>query len=752
MARLSTGLTPISTRRMTRPAAEPIPAGSVVALANTGKFVQAERDGIYMRRRVIGIAVTDADVAGQQVTVALSGSRLQLADTIAAGTLLCLGTAPGHYSEQTGGVDDVVLGIVGSSNQLHLEIADAFFADLVDDELALDGLFPADIGVAVYGQSNAEGTNSTPALSTTPDTTNQQLASDNLSFEDLVEATYESPNFGIAQQIHAESGDQTVVKIWNGAVGGQSISDLSAGGNLSDFEAQFTAARSLDSDLTIAYMPWIQGEADYAATSIAAYKSAFDALMTDLRANAGAAEMKAVCLQMANHVFSTDVDANLPNPFLAQEELARENPSTYVLAGPGYALPYSTDTIHLTNEGIRKVGEYIGKAIARDLASSWTPLRPSTISANGSTITLAMEGGDGSALTLDTTLVNPKPGSGFFYEDGSRYPPAIESVAVDGRNVILTMSRAIESDGVLSYATKRIEAVAAGNGSNSGTDFAPGGNLRDSDATLGHESGDALYNWCACFRRSLSSASNTGRVAPTHGTGSAMTFASHLVSLEHPAVMKGATALTMSYRFRRSASPGSDQSVFAQNISGRRRLEVRHRSTDGLVIYLSTDGSTNLNFTSATGLFVDDTDYHVCIVFDGSETGNDRLKVYVDGADITAGGTYSGTMPASLYSGDSRTATLGGTVSGDTISAALTNHQLHHFALWGAAASSAQVGEVRGSSSAPADAPDLRSLATFGDPDHWLPMQSNLENWGAASDAKNAVAFGASQPTFGALA
>jgi hypothetical protein len=136
--RFATGLSAISTRRLTRSAAEPIPAGALVALQNDGTFCQAQRGGIYRRRRVIGIAISDADAAGQQVTVAMSGSRLQLADTIAAGTIVVLGNSPGEYTAQAASTDDVVLGVVGASNVLDVQIADAFFGALADDGEELD--------------------------------------------------------------------------------------------------------------------------------------------------------------------------------------------------------------------------------------------------------------------------------------------------------------------------------------------------------------------------------------------------------------------------------------------------------------------------------------------------------------------------------------------------------------------------------------------------------------------------------------
>jgi hypothetical protein len=138
--RFATGLSAISTRRLTRSAAEPIPAGALVALQNDGTFCQAQRGGIYRRRRVIGIAISDADAAGQQVTVAMSGSRLQLADTIAAGTIVVLGNSPGEYTAQAASTDDVVLGVVGASNVLDVQIADAFFGALADDGEELDDL------------------------------------------------------------------------------------------------------------------------------------------------------------------------------------------------------------------------------------------------------------------------------------------------------------------------------------------------------------------------------------------------------------------------------------------------------------------------------------------------------------------------------------------------------------------------------------------------------------------------------------
>lgn len=67
-------------------------------------------------------------------------------------------------------------------------------------------------------------------------------------------------------------------------------------------------------------------------------------------------------------------------------------------------------------------------------------------------------------------------------------------------------------------------------------------------------------------------------------------------------------------------------------------------------IQLFITGSGN-SWASPTSTFVADTWYHISWTYDGSQTGNSgRLRVSVDGVDLSDSGTYGGTIPATLGS------------------------------------------------------------------------------------------------------
>lgn len=76
-------------------------------------------------------------------------------------------------------------------------------------------------------------------------------------------------------------------------------------------------------------------------------------------------------------------------------------------------------------------------------------------------------------------------------------------------------------------------------------------------------------------------------------------------------------------------------------------------NTCRLVIYISPDGSSNANWTSATEAFLDNAWAHVCFSFDGSAgTNATRLRTYFDGVEATGAGVFAGSaVPAAIRTG-----------------------------------------------------------------------------------------------------
>jgi hypothetical protein len=226
MARFSAGLTPLSTRKLTRAAGEPIPAGSLVSLTDSGLAVQAQRDGRYIRRRIIGVAVSEAEVAGQSVVIAMSTSRLQLADSIAQGTVIFLSSSKGEYdTAQSGGVDNVVIGIVGASNVLNVDIADVFFESIEDDGLSLDALWtPAEIDASWFdfgdGASMDDGAGGLPGVGSPVEELDSQNDAKTLVAVGGATATRQFDGMQFTASEYAINGDRSTAKPLHDGTGG----------------------------------------------------------------------------------------------------------------------------------------------------------------------------------------------------------------------------------------------------------------------------------------------------------------------------------------------------------------------------------------------------------------------------------------------------------------------------------------------------------------------------------------------------
>lgn len=81
---------------------------------------------------------------------------------------------------------------------------------------------------------------------------------------------------------------------------------------------------------------------------------------------------------------------------------------------------------------------------------------------------------------------------------------------------------------------------------------------------------------------------------------------------------------------------------------------------------------TTMSWTSAPGLLLNNIWATIGIDYDGTRTGNDRLRVTVNGTNVESGGTYSATPPANLGS----TASTGILTLGSTSTAGTTSYQL----------------------------------------------------------------------------
>lgn len=177
-----------------------------------------------------------------------------------------------------------------------------------------------------------------------------------------------------------------------------------------------------------------------------------------------------------------------------QWQVAREQPDRFVLVGPKYFLPY-VDTVHLTGDGSRWLGEYYAKAYAAVFLKGepWRPLEPVAAVRRGTNVVVDFAV-PAPPLVLDTMAVSDPGNFGFEFVDGSMAPPAIVEVALTGPEQV-TLTLAGEPTGP---APAVRYAFTGTPGANAGATTGPRGNLRDSDATTSlYEY--PLYNWAIHF-------------------------------------------------------------------------------------------------------------------------------------------------------------------------------------------------------------------------------------------------------------
>lgn len=113
--------------------------------------------------------------------------------------------------------------------------------------------------------------------------------------------------------------------------------------------------------------------------------------------------------------------------------------------------------------------------------------------------------------------------------------------------------------------------------------------------------------------------------------------------------------LTFRWRYPYNATdltnPTGDQVIVSRHPAGQRHLDVRVGSSQRLFVYTGATLSTLATFTSAslTAQLTSAPWLHVVVVYDGTESTNaTRLRTYVQAVEITGGGSYSGTIPASM--------------------------------------------------------------------------------------------------------
>ncbi len=186
---------------------------------------------------------------------------------------------------------------------------------------------------------------------------------------------------------------------------------------------------------------------------------------------------------------------DVPTTVIAYQQLAAHirSKGKVIVIGPTYVLPYSSDCLHFTGPGQQHLGEYFAKAYARVVLEGrrWEPLRPASITRDGSVITAKFLVPK-PPLVFDTEKVQNPGNYGFEFMDDSGAPPPIVSVALAGPDSV-TVTLASAPVG----ANKRLRYAYTFHGC-AGSGTIARGNLRDSDDTPS-QAGYDLSNWSVHF-------------------------------------------------------------------------------------------------------------------------------------------------------------------------------------------------------------------------------------------------------------
>ncbi len=135
---------------------------------------------------------------------------------------------------------------------------------------------------------------------------------------------------------------------------------------------------------------------------------------------------------------------------VAQLHTALAHPDRLTCVGPKYFLARRStvkgrgDAVHLQAEASRLLGDYHGRAIRQTLSGQpWQPLHVARYHRDGKTIRLEVAGGDGSALSIDTTMVQQTLNSlhGFRWLQTGGAPCEITMLKLKGRTILLTLDQ-----------------------------------------------------------------------------------------------------------------------------------------------------------------------------------------------------------------------------------------------------------------------------------------------------------------------
>ncbi|WP_292065992.1 hypothetical protein [Brevundimonas sp. UBA7664] len=249
--------------------------------------------------------------------------------------------------------------------------------------------------------------------------------------------------------------------------------------------AHVSGAQALSTDHAVHALDWIQGENNVGVTNFATYRADLEQFQVDAETDIIAITSQASPVYLLTYQLSYGVKTS-PDIALAHLDLAQKNPK-FFLTTPTYHLPYGGDNVHLTALGYKWIGAYHGRAYA-ELVLGFQPqwLNPVSATVRGAEIRVRFDVPT-LPLVLDTEALAVTTDHGFAVTDDAA-AAEIESIAVSGRDVVITLSDIPTGDVVVRYALDHLGAgLTITNGAS--------GNLRDSTPDTAMISGLACPLW-----------------------------------------------------------------------------------------------------------------------------------------------------------------------------------------------------------------------------------------------------------------
>ena len=188
---------------------------------------------------------------------------------------------------------------------------------------------------------------------------------------------------------------------------------------------------------------------------------------------------------------------------IAQWKAGDDFPQSIVCSGPKYQYPYADDSLHLTAEGYRQLGEKYGQVYFERVVQGhkWMPLEPIHAVHSGKTIQIKFHV-PRKPLAWDTALRQPhssspewKDGKGFEVVDAAGKRVKIMAATIHGDSISLDL----DSD---PGANARVSYAMIGEPSLRNPKFGVSphwGLLRDSDPFVGYNTHVAQPNYCVAF-------------------------------------------------------------------------------------------------------------------------------------------------------------------------------------------------------------------------------------------------------------